>query len=33
MTIDLHLEYGLELEQTHYNSMLEIDIVTKKPTA
>ena len=22
--IDLHLEYGLELEQTHYNSMIEI---------
>ena len=22
ITIDLHLEYGLELEQTHYNSMI-----------
>ena len=31
-TIDLHLEYGLELEQTHYNSMIEIDIVIDKET-
>ena len=28
--LDIHLEYNLELGQTHDNSTIERDIVTKK---